>query len=1274
MPRGVWRFLYGRRKPQSSSIQLGICSTSPQTEDEGLLSNGKCRKLGPPPMKDGADYINAGEEDQMEMVGYRQDLCLTILTWCGIVCTAGLLRLLFHWHPSWMLRCTHRRCRLGQATKLLLVDQYKQVFVEKVKTVLPSTVDVAPMLSVTGKSDYAYGGPITLQTLVTLKSGGTLDPTDRLVFFENNKIKYIWDPEHQIFVRLRGFDKNVQCSYFHQQKGIPIQEQVVRRVLYGDNAINVPIDSLFRILFREVLEPFYVFQVFSVAIWYSDSYYYYASCIIVMSALSLITGVYQVRTNQKALHSTVHATDIVTVKRLDGLLETIPSEHLVPGDVIVIPRRGCLMQCDAVLIAGNCIVNESMLTGESVPVVKTPLPHTGPVGCSRPYNPKEHARHTLFCGTKVIQTRFYGNENVEAVVIRTGFLTAKGELVRSIMFPKPVDFKFNRHITYFLLFLSGLASIGVVYTIVLKGLRGVPADRIIIRALDVVTIVIPPALPAAMTIGIVFAQQRLRRALVYCISPRSINTSGCINCFCFDKTGTLTEDGLDLWGIVPASDGKFQREMRDPRGLAMDSPLLLGMATCHSLTMIDRQLSGDPLDLKMFEATGWVLEEPDIDDGTKYDVITPTVVRPNTRRQPSSGDGLTEDATKGGNIEVGTVRELPFSSSMQRMSVVTRLLGSTHFDVFCKGAPETITSLCKAGTVPPDFGDVLTSYTQQGHRVLALAHRPLTASFAKVHRLAREEVECGLTFVGLLVMENRLKPETTSIIQTLQRANIRPIMATGDNMLTALSVARDCHMIEKHEEVVVVSSNTDITELGTPPLSWQCTDFHRKALDKDVCLPGRVAVPVKASHPHLAVTGKTFAVLREHYPDALRRVAVYGTVFARMAPEQKQQLVEILQEMGYYVGMCGDGANDCGALKAAHAGISLSETEASVASPFTSKVANISCVPTLIKEGRAALVTSFGVLKYMACYSMTQFTSVLILYSLYSSLTDLQFLYIDLFLITVFAALFGRTEPYPVLDKRPPPYSLMGITPLASILSQITLVILAQILGIFALWGQHWYRPHEQVDTDEQEDLSCHDNYVVFTVSVFQYITLAVIFSKGHPYRRTIFSNYWFMASLVVMTALTLYVVLYPAEVLIDAFNLAITEAGWSFRVLCVSIAAAHFIVSYVTETYLVQGLLFRKVHLRFFSGNPAYRELQEQLRRSSAPWLQPSSESSASSPPSVEEGACPPRALQTNTKAPFSIFCNREASTPPNGSDTKCPVTDLNKENEGSHLYSTRM
>jgi len=109
-----------------------------------------------------------------------------------------------------------------------------------------------------------------------------------------------------------------------------------------------------------------------------------------------------------------------------------------------------------------------------------------------------------------------------------------------------------------------------------------------------------------------------------------------------------------------------------------------------------------------------------------------------------------------------------------------------------------------------------------------------------------------------------------------------------------------------------------------------------------------------------------------------------------MSPDEKHELVEKLQSIGYTCGFCGDGANDCGALKAADVGISLSEAEASVAAPFTSRVFDISCVPEVIREGRAALVTSFTCFKYMSLYSAIQFTSVSFLYASASNLGDFQ--------------------------------------------------------------------------------------------------------------------------------------------------------------------------------------------------------------------------------------------------------------------------------------------
>ena len=115
-----------------------------------------------------------------------------------------------------------------------------------------------------------------------------------------------------------------------------------------------------------------------------------------------------------------------------------------------------------------------------------------------------------------------------------------------------------------------------------------------------------------MTIGSIYAQKRLKEKGIFCISPRTINVAGSIQCVCFDKTGTLTEDGLDMQGIVPSTcstNSEFQSMIVDPETIDAKDNLIKAMATCHSLTIIDYMLSGDPIDLKMFEFTKWTLEE-----------------------------------------------------------------------------------------------------------------------------------------------------------------------------------------------------------------------------------------------------------------------------------------------------------------------------------------------------------------------------------------------------------------------------------------------------------------------------------------------------------------------------------------------------------------------------------------------------------------------------------------------------------------------------------------
>ena len=176
--------------------------------------------------------------------------------------------------------------------------------------------------------------------------------------------------------------------------------------------------------------------------------------------MSLSAALYNTRTTQQNLRDTIVSSESVNVFRPDGRTVMVMSTDLVPGDLIEVPDHGCQMLCDAVLLEGQAIMNESMLTGESVPITKTSCTKEEAI-----YTSREHEKHTLKCGTQVIQTRKYKNQKVKAVVIRTGYLTSKGDLVRSILYPPPVDFQFESDSYMFILVLGFIATLGMAYTL-----------------------------------------------------------------------------------------------------------------------------------------------------------------------------------------------------------------------------------------------------------------------------------------------------------------------------------------------------------------------------------------------------------------------------------------------------------------------------------------------------------------------------------------------------------------------------------------------------------------------------------------------------------------------------------------------------------------------------------------------------------------------------------------------------------------------------------------
>lgn len=270
----------------------------------------------------------------------------------------------------------------------------------------------------------------------------------------------------------------------------------------------------------------------------------YTTCILIISTGSIVASLYDaISNNERVRRMSLYTCEMDLVQK-DGQLKVVNSAILLPGDVVVIPQ-GSALPCDIILLTGSVIVNEAMLTGESIPVMKTCLPMTTEI-----YSETETTRHTLFGGTSVMQTRPVGNEPVLGLVRSTGFLTSKGALVRDILYPKILKFAFYSDSLKFVGIMALIAFTG--FLITLPSMLSDPTLTtiyIVDKSLNLVTITIPPALPAAMTCGTLFAIVRLKKMNIFCISPLRINVAGRIKTFVFDKTGTLTEEGLSVLGF-----------------------------------------------------------------------------------------------------------------------------------------------------------------------------------------------------------------------------------------------------------------------------------------------------------------------------------------------------------------------------------------------------------------------------------------------------------------------------------------------------------------------------------------------------------------------------------------------------------------------------------------------------------------------------------------------------------------------------------------------------
>lgn len=1091
-----------------------------------------------------SDRVNVGEEDEFVLEGYVPSLLRLALLVILSILSGGILVILFSWRPSLKARISNRRCSLEQARLLILRSKQGQEFLEAVHT---------------SQRDRSFS----------------------FRYFTHKKLKYIWNSEYKQFDRLKGLEAE-RCSVIYSQvEGATSSEAALKLDLYGSNSIEIEVRPLLWLIIDEITGPFYLYQFFICSIWLIQLYYQFATCILLLSAVSVATHVWQTRKQSIALREQVQSASSVQVIR-DGNELTISSVQLVPGDVLVLPRHsaGTMLECDAVLMTGSCIVDESMLTGESVPTPKVALVEDS----SSFYSPALHKSNTLFSGTRVltVQGAKESQGKVKAVVVRTGFATAKGELARSILFPLTANNNLKKQLIKMsaIFFVIGIPCMA--YTVYALSRFKYASHDIFIIVLDVATFLIPPVLPAVLTSINVHAQRRLKTKDIYCLNPRMISCSGEVDVMCFDKTGTLTDDTIEFAGVVPVSDGHFEEMQTDLEQSNIDDHAIVrSMAACNSLVEYEDKVEGDDLDLKLFTVTGWKFT-------ADYDAA---LFEKAPERVVTSGSGA---------HTVAIMKQFPFESFLQRMLVIVRDTQRSSNVAIVKGAPEIVASFCTSESIPKDFLEVFESYTRRGFRVLATAIKVIPDDGVD---MSRSEIECQMEFVGLFLFKNKLKEATFDVLQELRRANIRCIMATGDSLLTGISVAEECQLVDKSDAIIRVRAHLDKSSKKVQ-VQYSYIKYPDFVLKNDNNANFEQASGGHFRY-HFAIEGDSFNTIRAADSQLIERIVHKGTIFARMSPDQKLSLVNLLQKQNHNVGMCGDGANDCGALRAADAGIALSVAEASVASPFTFKQKDISCVPSLLKEGRCTLAAIFGAFKYQVCYCFILLGTVLILFWHGTKPAEGTYVFVDIILNILPPMLFGTTKPFRTLVPTMPFRNILSAVPQLSMYSFILVQVAIYYYVSRSLTQQPWYEPMKPNLNNIMEPPTNHLAYAVFSANMMSYVISAIIFAPGPPYRESFFSNKKYIAVVVINFLLIGTATLIAPSFLID--YLQFNAMPFDFRLKIFLISMGNFVFSFIWEKIFLEQVL-RQAIVRLkrrlkVKSSKRFKAIEEEIRAESWPF-----------------------------------------------------------------------
>ncbi|XP_062026256.1 probable manganese-transporting ATPase PDR2 [Rosa rugosa] len=980
------------------------------------------------------------------------------------------------------------------------------------------------------------------------------------IYFDFRKQRYIFSNEKENFCKL-PYPTKETMSYYLKSTGHGSEAKVVAATeKWGRNLFEYPQPTFQKLMKENCMQPFFVFQVFCVGLWCLDEYWYYSLFTLFMlfmfestmakSQLKTLTELRRVRVDSQTLM--VHRC---------GKWIKLAGTDLLPGDVVSIGRSSGpagedrTVPADMLILAGSAIVNEAILTGESTPQWKVSIMGRG---AEAKLSARRDKSHVLFGGTKILQhTPDKGfplktpDAGCVAVVLRTGFETSQGKLMRTILFSTERVTANSWESGLFILFLVVFAVIAAGY-VLKKGLEDPTRSKykLFLSCSLIITSVIPPELPMELSIAVNTSLIALARRGIFCTEPFRIPFAGKVDICCFDKTGTLTSDDMEFCGVVGlAGSTDLEPDMTKVHGRTLEI-----LASCHALVFVDNKLVGDPLEKAALKGIDWSFKSDE-------------------KAMPKKGTGQA----------VQIVQRHHFASHLKRMAVVVRI--EENFFAFVKGAPETIQD--RLTEVPSYYVETYKKFTRQGSRVLALAYKSIgDMTVSEARSLDRDVVETGLTFAGFAVFNCPIRADSATVLSELKGSSHDLVMITGDQALTACHVATQVHIISKPALILGPKRNSEEYEWISP--------------DETEMIPYNENEVETLSETHdLCIGGDCIEMLQR--TSAVIRVIPYVKVYARVAPEQKELILTTFKTVGRITLMCGDGTNDVGALKQAHVGVALlnavppaksaksaNETskdeskksirpkksksasdaadksasvngevsavnqrnqrltaaelqrqkitslqkklmdelneegdgghaapvvklgDASMASPFTAKHASVAPTTDIIRQGRSTLVTTLQMFKILGlnCLATAYVLSVMYLDGV--KLGDMQATISGVF-TAAFFLFISHARPLQTLSSERPHPNIFCAYVFLSLLGQFAIHLLFLISSVNEA---EKHMPDECIEPDSEFHPNLV-NTVSYMVSMMLQVATFAVNYMGHPFNQSISENKPFLYALV---------------------------------------------------------------------------------------------------------------------------------------------------------------